>query len=1074
MRILTLILLVLLCSSLFAKQAGPPASTTATKIESSISSTTSNDAPAKYFVGVLPVPQPKSKIQCVDPPRKPVFIIDPPLKEQKHKWGDAPFAFPIKVSDGSSVKLTVTTGENVAQVSNSTVITIKKSGTVDLKAEESGTCSNKAESVTIELNIEEDQNVCVPNLVPQQPQPPAAPKTNAGSLIQYLGNPRPYSFQAVGDDKIVVYSERLPPRHPDLSALQSNIDQLANLGSDIPTPPAGSTPAAKPAYSIVVTVPHSAALGDLATRLSSTNYPDFAIQDVGSSKVRISSATVPDCATITKFLRDLRDIAWRPRPENGIDRLFFLNASDVTGPLNGSSASPSSSSPSGAASPSASAPATASAPGTGTSPPGNTAATLGGSSTGAASPGAGSSSATIAGGTSPAPSSGASPAAGSPSAVSAAPSSQATTVAGVGTDTLLFSDAAPGDDAAISEKRRLLALLDLPRPEMILNVWSLQTSSNNKDDVEKATRRARTLVHEYDDTLQRAIMLGWGYLRDEIRTPTSFFDEELYHYLTGRYVADPHPPANPTPETTAQALLNRNTGTPLDNPVRQQWGICPAWQYCLGYARIFQPLRPRLTDLLLAVIAAKDPCRETMKTIDMMEGRGEGHEGPNYCSALTIVPPPTDCVKADYHAAKGEVAPRYFYLECFRAVATEQFKIFGGAQPTSLGLLRAALADFLFNYKVSQIYPHEFVAYDLSQSAQTLNSALNPLVEAFNRDVTTFQAAMSDVVLERKVEAGPWAGAEKGTFVNNGLITVRTISGAETIVNTTSQSFLDATQQPTISALLNSIEGVHPGTATPTGSTTPFRDLLQNMSPIQAQVLMGTLSAVQTSKVQIGRSLNIDITPRSLAGASSAELTLKMNADESTPPTYFGAQTGAADLSRVANHDTTTRVRVDSIKLFDVSTLTAELQKTRTRFPLLPPFVEIPYVGTFIGVPLPAAREYHTSTAVLSTIVVPTAMDIALGLTFELDHLVDSDGASHCEWHAAGQPPDPNTVRCRIRAATFLSDLQAAKIRHYHKEMMSCIAMNGGHPKLDMQGHPSMSQECGNLEFDSSGLDTAE
>jgi hypothetical protein len=67
----------------------------------------------------------------------------------------------------------------------------------------------------------------------------------------------------------------------------------------------------------------------------------------------------------------------------------------------------------------------------------------------------------------------------------------------------------------------------------------------------------------------------------------------------------------------------------------------------------------------------------------------------------------------------------------------------------------------------------------------------------------------------------------------------------------------------------------------------------------------------------------------------------------------------------MASHDTTTRVRVDSIKLFEVSSFSAIVERSHSRFPLLPPFVEIPYIGTFSCIPLGAAKEFHSSTAVI-------------------------------------------------------------------------------------------------------------
>ncbi|HVI08860.1 MAG TPA: hypothetical protein VND65_11265 [Candidatus Binatia bacterium] len=607
---------------------------------------------------------------------------------------------------------------------------------------------------------------------------------------------------------------------------------------------------------------------------------------------------------------------------------------------------------------------------------------------------------------------------------------------------------------------------------MILNAWTLQTSSSDPDIANKAAEYARHLILQYNDVLQNTIDVGWEYLRDQVAHPNDYFNLDFYTYVTGKFVADPpldscsaSQPEALVSQCIAGRLMKRQMGTPLPKENRQKFGVCPADKYCLGYANIFQPLHPRLTDLLLAVIAGNDPYTTTMAAINRMEDLASGY--PQDFAAFQ-----GDCFEKDRHFDPNDepasLGHEHFFLECFRGAAAAAF-LSSGEEPGGLGLLRASLADFLFNYKQAQFYPHEFSPYELSHSAQQLDTALAPLVDAFNRDLAAYQLSVSERIIAHKAKEAPWAGAEKATFINNGLITVRTLSGFETVVNTTSQSFLDATQQPTVSALLSSIEGAH-GTGVSTSSATGMTDVLQNISPIQAQVIMGTLAAVQTSKVQIGRSLNIDITPRSLAGASSAELTVKLNADESASPTYYNpSQSTAADLSRVANHDTTTKVRVDSIKLFDVSTLTAELQKSRTRFPLLPPFVEIPYIGTLIGVPLPSAKEFHNSTVMISAIIVPTAADIALDLEFFPDRLVDSNGASRCTWpDANGNPPAPDSAvpRCNLRLARSFSDIDSTGITHFHREMVSCIAnrMHTGHAIFDTGGHPALSN-CWSLSL---------
>ena len=124
-------------------------------------------------------------------------------------------------------------------------------------------------------------------------------------------------------------------------------------------------------------------------------------------------------------------------------------------------------------------------------------------------------------------------------------------------------------------------------------------------------------------------------------------------------------------------------------------------------------------------------------------------------------------------------------------------------------------------------------------------------------------------------------------------------------------------------------------------------------------------------------------------------------------------------------------MRVDSIKLFDVSTLTATVAKSRSRFPLVPPLIELPYIGTVLGVPLPPAKEYHGSIAVLGAVVIPTAADLAVDLRFDLDHVLDASSPRNC---GTGERP------CKLRTAASADDLHRRPIADFHKQMVSCLA----------------------------------
>jgi hypothetical protein len=408
--------------------------------------------------------------------------------------------------------------------------------------------------------------------------------------------------------------------------------------------------------------------------------------------------------------------------------------------------------------------------------------------------------------------------------------------------------------------------------------------------------------------------------------------------------------------------------------------------------------------------------------------------------------------------------PRMFLI-CFKQAA--QLFLTGptaaSPSPSAVGLLRSAIANFLFHYKMSQQFPHEFTPYDLSQSADAVNSALAPLIDAFNRDVTAFQNYLR-VVVHYEVERVNSArdrrccvkrlfGLDKPSFFNDGIVTVRTISGQWSSVATTSQSFLNASTAPSIGALL----GALPGGA---GAATP--------APPTVQALANVANAYQTTYAQIGRSLGITAIPRSLATASSAEIVVSLNADESAAPTYYGggAQNGTpANISRVSQHDTSTRVRIESVKLFEISSFSAVLQRSQSRFPLIPPFVQLPYIGTIAGIPLPPAREYHGSTAILSAIVVPTAADIAYGLEFLTDQVIYGGEAGPCSYmpSAAASGVKP----CQVRRAVSMKDFHSQPIKSYNKAMVRCFATDMQSPYSSIKGFTADSAgACTALSFD--------
>ncbi len=1010
-------------------------------------------------------------------------------------------------------------------------------GTIVIQATQSGD-GNYAPAAPVQLILtvqapgaSSDEASCK-GLIPPAPVS-AQPQVDLTTIIGLVGTPTPFVVTSQGKNTVFIYSTRYPLNAGENRILQTIPANIADLAARTLDSLGGA--AAKP-FKVELRIPHAAALGDLASRISGLNYSQFTIQDIGTDGVRINATSQPDCATWTAFLEAVRSLEWQPTPDPFEMKLYYLSASDVATAFGTLTSNSAGGSTGGGAGGSGSGGSGNSGGGATTTPTG------GGTASGGQTSGAASGNASIAvaqppgstisirsdttpcvvaglafgnaNGCTPAASSGAvggsAGGASSPSSAanSAAPKPPSMAPLGLPSnngqqiipDLLVFSDQNPGDDAQVTERKRILALLDLPRPEMVINAWVMQNSTANPSAVGAFSNAVRELVIHYNDAIEDIVLKGWGYVSERTSHP-EYFNQEFYHYIADRYVADAAPASNAKGiQDAAQNYLNSHGKIADSDEARtRQFGLCPATRYCLGYNNLFQPLKPRLTDFLLTLIAAENPAQETFQAIAVAEGLPNPIRKLGACDApevgdrerrercraiwdnlgLDRDPPSPErgCVVLDYTLILGSLAnpnpatnddghiPRVF-LRCFREAVEKHLR--------AAGLLRAALADFLFNYKLSQQYPHEFYSYDLSQSADALNTALSPLIDAFNRDIVAFQTFMrADVQhqierlnsnTDQRCCVKRLFGTGKPYFFNDGLVTVRTISGQATTVNTTSQSALNMSSAPTLSTLANNIANPASGAS----GTSPVAGVLGS-AQAPASLLTGVLNSYQTTYAQIGRVLNLTVLPRSLSTASAAEINVTLNADETAGgPVYSGGPQGGTqpNMSRVANHDVVTRIRVDSVRLFEVSSFAAILQASRSKFPLLPPFVEIPYIGTLAGIPIPGAKEYHASIAVMSAMVVPTAADIADGLQFAFDQVLDNPSES-CSI-VKGSAGTAVSDACKYRQAVALQDLNGSPIRRFHRSLMRCFSTNMLSATASIANLASAdTSACRNLSFDS-------
>jgi hypothetical protein len=925
------------------------------------------------------------------------------------------------------------------------------------------------------------------------------PASNAADVAKILASDTRFTVTALPPDRIAIFSDTVKSNSSDAKAVEKEIQDVAGSGATSAT---------------AIRVPHGSAQ-KTADKLQSAIPPDgsVVVKAVDTNCILVVAKDKADPITVAALKRSVAEFYWQQETSPPTQRLFYVDATTVVKKLTG--VSDSTSKDDGGAAAKMPPPKTGdptSTTGSGNpSPTPSASGTPGGASAKASASDKAASTSdqnkkadatdTTNGNANPSKTmdAGTKSANADIGSKSGSPAPKPPAMQAVN-DMLVYSNDDRSDNG-IFERNRLMAVLDLPRPEVLMNIWSLQASSGDYKTVNAEAEAARELIGHHNDLLQDSINRGWKSLSEQMKQST-FFDRLFYQYITQKFnesefTVESAPASvdaegapgsgekdSDEPEGASGSPVRGTTSAragrhPLQSFVtrnRDRWGWCTDDKYCLGFTHAFEPLRPTFTNLLIGIISSKNAYSTANQTVSAMETasgpampvklcENSSSEQGGPCADPGTVNDFRACIKENdqqlrtFAAQSGddcELRDRSgmseqilagdeetLKLNCFREQVQQSFgpdsTKAGSYSTTAAGLMRAAVADFLFNYKWATQYPHDFIPYDLTQSAQELNAEFNPLVLAFNRDVAAFTANLQNELqckytadIEPREKAGWFKKGDK-TFINDGMLSVRGISGIESVVDTVTQSFFDATNPPSLTDLVKSVSDAEkniPGV------------LKTNLTANEAAVLLGALNSVQPAEAKIGRQLKLDITPHALAGASSAELEVKLTAEEVGNPTRFTPDKSADDsLSRVAKHDVNTRVRVESLKLFEVSAFSALLQRPRSKFPIVPPLFEVPYFGSFIGWPLPGAKVYHRSTAIVSAVIVPTAADLAFGIDFSADRFCMEDGC-----HKAHSPRDFGTL----------------PLRNFHKAMVQCFASGGQTPYTGLQSPSTERQNKAN------------
>jgi hypothetical protein len=624
-------------------------------------------------------------------------------------------------------------------------------------------------------------------------------------------------------------------------------------------------------------------------------------------------------------------------------------------------------------------------------------------------------------------------------------------------DAVVIADPTGMDSSnALDQARRMVAVLDEPRAQVVVNAWSLQISSDQKEAGDQLVPQARRLADGYNDALEAAVMRGWQYI-NKLGPGTDksmAFDDLFTSYLCNTFMYTDNPTHDPR-----TYLPDRMTTSPV--------GFCkndPELRYALGYSTLFGRESPDLVQMMILVMATKNPNDAIRRTVNAMEDSDD--------NSVPTMPDCCSCQQADkqfykqqmetmrqqcgttcevdgqedkknsnsfykaspfYRNAVTTFAPRRVAFSCIRAklnaltaseVTTPRRPAESIYSSSYVGQFRAAVADYLYQNKMKAEYPNDFDPFLYPASAATLDAVLTPIVEAFNQDLQVLQQN-----LQEQLTSGVPTDKHLN-YTSNGLISVKVVSGNQALAQTQSLNYFP--QNPTLS-----LESLAKSLASAPSSDVPL--LAGSLSSVIATTAAYATSLPKQVTAKVGSGLSLTVTPFTLSSDKGAELNVNVTYNENGAATLSSdaTQSSATDdlNSRVSEHEVNTLVRMDSLKFFEISTMQSVIARQRKPWKPFDPIFELPLLNT-PGIVIARRKPeviYNQSIIFLEASIMPTAADLGEGLIYKNDRVLI---------HSCHGAEDHPLIMAAHSAKDFCFDPDTEEnpldaINQYHKQMIA-------------------------------------
>lgn len=539
-----------------------------------------------------------------------------------------------------------------------------------------------------------------------------------------------------------------------------------------------------------------------------------------------------------------------------------------------------------------------------------------------------------------------------------------------------------GAENYIDRASRLIAPLDLPLPGVNLQLWGVQISSGKPDKLAEVMNGVREQIN---------------LTQQLVRETFNIFQQEAQRTLRGRRV-------DRDTSTIHQRAIEDELGLPgLDI---EFFDIAKK----LGYQEaLTPPRRLSILDVFLVGTAAENPLSYYKNLyaaivkgeIDLKTGRFKASDAryQEYFDAMRETGrPPFERI---FRSRGLNPRCKITHLDDNKCELWDWEEIFLGSVESFENTRRAITLEFAFQYADFVSNPTRFDAAELQRTSEALNSGVQQFTNLIQQDIEDLFVRPTLRNIQDRV-----ADSRSVSFAQVGRTTITTLSGVETVINSSSTSAFEIPQSSSFEELLQRAEAIEQ-LVSPFIPTAILPDVgevpIASAGPIPISQLVGLVVALtdqQTTPVSLETGTNLRFTPGVLRDLNSAELNIHLTV---TDPSFTPTQgEGTVNISRVGRQEVQTSVYTQALDFFDLSTFTSQatLEGGRFYFPVVGQlwraiFGSIPGLGELFSFPRSPQNVLHENLLLTNSFITPTSLGI--GLLYPIEDTSIYQGMEFCK-----------------------------------------------------------------------------